>query len=185
MKVSIGVFAHNEGSTIGFLLQRLNEQKTDTVDIAEIIVVSSGSTDSTNKIVRNFARKNKNINLFTQQQRLGKASAVNIFLKAAKSDICLFVNADALPKKDTIEKLCNKFSDSKIGMTGGRVIPLTHKNSILGFTNHLLWQLHHEISLKYPKMGEMVAFRKIFTQIDEKTAVDEAYIEPLIQKQKH
>ena len=45
--VSIGVFAHNEEATIGAVLDALLSQQMSTVVIAQIIVVSCGSTDAT------------------------------------------------------------------------------------------------------------------------------------------
>ena len=50
----------------------------------------------------------------------------------------------------------------------------------MGYVSHLLWRLHHRVSLRRPKMGELIAFRNIFRQIPYDSAVDEASIEPLI-----
>jgi hypothetical protein len=60
---------------------------------------------------------------------------------------------------------------------------VNEKNSFMGFTSHLIWELHHRLALKNPKLGELVAFRKnldITLPID--TAVDEAYIEALVHE---
>ena len=50
----------------------------------------------------------------------------------------------------------------------------------MGYTSHLLWELHHQVALRYPKLGELIAYRNVFRQIPYDTAVDEASIEPLI-----
>jgi len=71
-------------------------------------------------------------------------------------------------------------------MVGGRVLPLDNPNTFCGFSNQLKWKLHHEINIKYserPKLGELIAFKKIFNRIPPNTAVDEASIEPLIRLQ--
>jgi hypothetical protein len=49
----------------------------------------------------------------------------------------------------------------------------------MGFGAHLLWSIHHSISLENPKMGEAVAFKKTFTSLPESSSVDEADIESL------
>ena len=48
---TVGVFAHNEEANIGQLLEIMLQQELEQVEIREIIVVSSGSTDQTDEIV--------------------------------------------------------------------------------------------------------------------------------------
>ena len=57
--VSIGIMAYNEERNIGKLLNILLNQRLKTTHISEIVVVSSGSTDKTDSIVKNAAKKNK------------------------------------------------------------------------------------------------------------------------------
>jgi len=52
LAISVGITAHNEAGNIGRLLDRLTYQNLKTVTISEIIVVSSGSIDQTDNIVR-------------------------------------------------------------------------------------------------------------------------------------
>lgn len=65
-------------------------------------------------------------------------------------------------------------------MTGGHPIPVNDPCTFMGFVVHLLWELHHQISLQHPKLGELVAFRRVFQRIPYDSAVDEASVEPLI-----
>jgi len=60
-------------------------------------------------------------------------------------------------------------------------MPINKKDSFMGFTINLLWSLHHKISLKSPKFGELIAFRNIIEKIPN-TAVDEEYIAMIVQK---
>lgn len=179
---SIGIMAYNEEKNIGALLQALLGQKQKTSVIKEIIVVASGCTDRTEEIVQKLCQRDSSIKLLSQPQRKGKASAINLFLSGACSEIIVLSSADVLPEQDTIEKLVAPFHQEDIGMTGVRAIPTNPKETFMGFIVHLLWHLHHLISLEQPKLGELVAFRKIFNQIDEDTAVDEAFIEACILK---
>jgi cellulose synthase/poly-beta-1,6-N-acetylglucosamine synthase-like glycosyltransferase len=179
---SIGIMAYNEENTIGPLLQVLIQQQCKHIIINEIVVVASGCTDRTEDIVREFSQKDNRIKLLIQRERKGKASAINMFLLKTTSEIIVLSSADILPEHDAIERLVIPFQNTKIGMTGGRATPINPKDTFMGFTVHLLWELHHEISLEHPKLGEVIAFRKIFDQITEETAVDEAYIESCILK---
>lgn len=182
IKCSIGIMAYNEEENIGKLLNALLHQELSEVEIEEIIVVCSGCTDNTENIVKEFIGLDKRIKLISQEKREGKASAVNLFLKSAKGEICVLESADTIPAPSTIEELVKSFSDSSVGMTGGHPVPVNDTHTFLGFTAHLLWDLHHKLALKYPKLGEMVAFRNIVDSIPINTAVDEVSIEAKIKE---
>jgi cellulose synthase/poly-beta-1,6-N-acetylglucosamine synthase-like glycosyltransferase len=178
---SIGVTVYNEQANIGQLLEALLTQELYSFTINEIIVLASGCTDNTEDVVKEFAKRNNRIRLLVQKKRLGKASAINYFLQNTIADIYVIESGDTLPRKDTIENLLRPFFVTEIGMTGGHSLPKDDSARFLGFTIHLLWQLHHKLALRYPKLGELVAFRKAaITDVPVNTAVDEAAIEALV-----
>lgn len=179
----IGIMAYNEEKNIGRLLQALLDQNLNNVKISNIFVIASGCTDRTEEIVREFSRKDKGIRLLTQEKREGKPSAINFFIKNAQAEILILESGDTYLENDTIEKLISPFSDKEVGMAGAHVIPINNKNTFMGFAVYLQWKLHHLIAMKKPKMGELIAFRKIFQKIPRTSAVDEANIEPLIRGQ--
>ncbi|MFP3870915.1 MAG: glycosyltransferase [Syntrophobacteria bacterium] len=178
--VSIGVTAHNEAVNIGRLLQALIGQETRRGKIDEILVVSSGSTDGTDDIVRWWEQKDERVRLIRQRHREGKASAVNLFLREARNDILVLESADTLPLGNTVEELVGPLRDPEVGMTGAHPRPLNSKDTFIGGVVHLMWELHHRMALENPKLGEMVAFRRVVNHIPTETAVDEASIEAAI-----
>jgi cellulose synthase/poly-beta-1,6-N-acetylglucosamine synthase-like glycosyltransferase len=181
--ISIGIAAYNEEANIGKLLKRLlNQNLPNNVILKEIIVVASGCTDKTVDIVKEISLKNEKVKLITQEKREGKASAVNLFIKNAIGNILVLESADTLPEKETINRLVKPFYNPRVGMTGGRPIPINDPENFLGFVVHLIWHLHHKISLKRIKLGELIAFRNVINGIPNDTAVDEAYIEALIRE---
>ncbi len=175
--------AHNEEANIGRLLERLEQQRLDRVDIAEIIVVASGCTDGTEVLVREAAAADPRIILLVQPQREGKASAMNLFLSHASAPVLVLSSADLLPAPDTIELLVAPFMDPEIGMTASHPVPVNDPEQFMGFAAHMLWDLHHEMNLVGFKAGELIAFRRVFERIPPFTAVDEASVEPLIRGQ--
>jgi len=181
MDVSVGIMAFNEEQNIGRLLKALLSQKLNQIKIKEIIVVSDGSTDKTNEIVRKFMKKNKIVKLITGNKRKGKALAINQFIKTANSKILVLESADTLPKRNCIEKLCLPLLKKNVGICASHPAPINKKDSFMGFTINLLWLLHHRVSLKNPKFGELIAFKNIIKVISN-TAVDEEYIAMIIQK---
>jgi cellulose synthase/poly-beta-1,6-N-acetylglucosamine synthase-like glycosyltransferase len=118
----------------------------------------------------------------TQNKREGKASAINLFLSAASGDICVLESADTFPEEGALETLVAPFALPGVGMTGGRPIPVNPPDTFIGYAVNLLWTLHHAISLKTPKLGELIAFRNFIRNIPEDTAVDEASIEAMVTK---
>ncbi len=181
---SIGVIAYNEAGNIIKLLQALCDQNLTHVEIAEIIVISSACTDGMDALVCEFALSHPQVSLICEKERSGKSAAINIFLKEAKSDILIIESGDTIPAPDTIEKLVTPFLDSKIGATGGRPTPVNDEKTMMGYAVHLLWRLHHRMALIHPKLGEMIAFRRVFTNIPRDSAVDEASIEALIRSKR-
>lgn len=183
MKVSVGIMAYNEEQNIGELLTDLLSQNIAKEILDEVIIISSGSTDATNQIITKFAKKDKRIKPIFQKTRKGKAAAVNLFLEKSRNDILVLLSADILLKSTTFRELLKPLKHSGVGIVGAHPVPVNDKTTFFGFTAHTLWDLHHKISLKSPKMGEMIAFRKIFKRIPQSTSVDEANIEPLIKGQ--
>ncbi len=179
----VATMAYNEEANIGRMLDALLNQRLQQVHIAEIVVVASGCTDCTEDIVRSYAVTEPRIRLITQRRRRGKSAALNLLLRRTDAEVVVLVNADTVPAPDAIERLVAPLRDPRVGMTGGRPVPTNDPRTFMGYAAHFLWTLHHQLSLRYPKMGEMVAFRNVFRKIPSDSAVDEASIEPLIRGQ--
>jgi cellulose synthase/poly-beta-1,6-N-acetylglucosamine synthase-like glycosyltransferase len=181
---SIGVIAYNEAGNIIKLLTALCEQKLDRVEIAEIIVVSSACKDGMDALVCEFALTHPQVSLICEKERNGKSAAINIFIKEAKSDLLIIESGDTVPAPDTIERLIVPFADPKIGATGGRPTPVNDESTLMGYAVHLLWRLHHRMAMIHPKLGEMIAFRRVFNAIPKDSAVDEASIEAIVKSKR-
>jgi cellulose synthase/poly-beta-1,6-N-acetylglucosamine synthase-like glycosyltransferase len=181
LKVTIGIFAHNEEKNIRSTLDSIEKQVLDLAIIEEILVVSSGSNDKTNELVVQKSQLNPKIKLYTQAERHGKSAAINLFLSHAKSPIVVTVSADLRLNKKAIEEIVIPFLQPDVGMVGAHPVPTNSTRTPMGRVVHVLWELHHEISLVKPKCGEMIAFRNIIRQIPPQSAVDEATLEVLLQ----
>lgn len=183
LSCSVGICVYNEEKNIGILLDSLFSQKLKTVKVTEVVIIASGTTDKTVSIVKNYAKRHARIKLITEHRRQGKATAVNTFISMARSEILVLVGGDLILTPRVIQELVGKFKKVDVGMTGARPVPVASGTGLATRAAHLLWDLHHRISLESPKMGEVVAFRKIFKRIPVLSSVDEANIEPLIRGQ--
>jgi len=179
---SVGIMAHNEEANIGRTLQAVLHQHGPSARIEEVIVVASGCTDRTVPIVTAIALQEPRVRLCIQEKREGKASAINLFLKQARSPIVVLLGADVLPEDSALEYLCAPFQDSKIGMVGGRPVPVNDPATFMGYAVHLLWRLHDRLARIHPKLGEVIAFRNVISGIPTTSAVDEISIQALISQ---
>lgn len=177
---SVGITAHNEEANVGPLLDAMLKQELHQVTIAEIIVVASGCTDGTCDIVRAYSQRDPRVRLIEQKTREGKTSAINVFLQNAREEICVLESGDTLPGKTTIENLVKLFEDPQVGMTGAQKIPVNVPEHIVGYMSHLRLQLEHQLCLEIPRLGELIAFRKVFTRLPPDVAMDEAFVEALV-----
>ena len=180
IKCSVGITAYNEEANIGRLLEAVINQRLFEVAITEIIVVASGCTDRTEEIVRHYMARDPRIQLQVQARREGKTSAINVFLAHAQERICVLESGDTLPREDTIEKMVRMFRDPGVGMTGAQKVAVNTPDHIVGVLSHLRLKMEHQLCLEIPRLGELIAFRKVFEQIPPDVAMDEAFVEALI-----
>jgi biofilm PGA synthesis N-glycosyltransferase PgaC len=182
IRCSVGITAHNEEANIGRLLEAMLNQHLDQVEVSEIIVVASGCTDNTCEIVREFEARDPRIKLVTQDTREGKVSAVNLFLEHAQEEICILESGDTLPGEGSVESLARMFRDPQVGMTGAHKVPVNVPDHVIGYLSHLRLTMEHSLCLEIPRLGEMIAFRKVFDRIPPDVAMDEAFVEALMIK---
>jgi biofilm PGA synthesis N-glycosyltransferase PgaC len=180
LRCSVGVTAYNEEANIGSLLGGLLSQQLHQVAITEIIVVASGCTDHTVAIVRAFAEREPRIRLIVQPTRQGKTAAINLFLASAKEDLCVLESGDTLPNEHAVENLVRMFADPTVGMTGAHKLPVNAPDHMVALFTHLRLRLEHQLCLDIPRLGEMIAFRKVFDCIPPDVAMDEAFVESLV-----
>jgi biofilm PGA synthesis N-glycosyltransferase PgaC len=180
LRCSVGITAYNEEANIARLLQTIMDQRLYEVEITEIIVVASGCTDRTEEIVQEYMRKDPRIRLHVQEQREGKTSAINLFLANAREKICVLESGDTLPREDTIEKMVRMFRNPAVGMTGAQKVAVNTPDHIVGVLSHLRLKMEHQLCLEIPRLGELIAFRKVFDRIPTDVAMDEAFVEAFI-----
>jgi len=180
IRCSVGVTAYNEEANIGRLLEALLEQRLYQVQIAEIIVVASGCTDRTVEIVQEFAACDPRIQLYVQEKREGKTSAINLFLAHAGEAICVLESGDTLPHEDAVENLVRMFLNPAVGMTGAQKMAVNTPDHVVGLLSYLRLKMEHQLCLEIPRLGEMIAFRKLLDRLPPDVAMDEAFVEAFV-----
>ena len=115
--LSVVVAAFNEAQWIlrkidGTLAQRYPARKL------EVIVVSDGSTDATDALVSRHP--DPRVRLVRQEPRAGKSAALNRGVAAARGDVLVFTDANALFGPDALARLAAPFADPRVGMVSGQ-----------------------------------------------------------------
>ena len=183
MACAVGLMAYNEEANVAAALRSVLAQAGPHVRLHSVTVVASGCTDATVPRAREAAGRDPRVRVLEQARREGKATAITAFLDTVRdADLVALVGADTRLAEGALEALLAPFDDPGVGMTGGRPVPVNARTTLLGRVVHVLWELHHEIALRDPKLGELVAFRRVFDAVPADTAVDEAAIEAMIRR---
>lgn len=179
-RTAVGVMVHNEEAMIGSVLEAILSQSDGDDRVASVVVVASGCTDETEAVVLRIRQRDPRVRLLSEPHRSGKASAINLFLRETDTPMCALVGGDVLLAPGSLQQLLAPLDDPAVGMTGAHVIPTNRRNGLAGRLAHVLWELHHQIAMRRPKLGEACAFRRVVNGIDESSITDEASLEAAI-----
>lgn len=161
-EVTLLIAAYNEEKGIAKKIE--NSLKLDYPKL-KIIVVSDGSTDKTDEIVKSYA--SKNVELLRVEGRVGKTEARNVAVNKVPGEIIIFSDATTVYQKDIVKKLVRNFADPSVGMVTGHLIYRDEDNTQMGTGQKLYWQYESLIKKSQTAMGTLTgsigcvtAFRK-------------------------
>jgi cellulose synthase/poly-beta-1,6-N-acetylglucosamine synthase-like glycosyltransferase len=127
--VTILIAAYNEADCIAATIE--NKLALDyPKDKIEIIVISDGSTDGTDEIVRRY--ESAGVKLIRQDPRAGKTSALNLAVPHAKGEIIAFSDANSSYAPDALRFLAENFNDPEVGYVTGKMVYTNPDGSPIG-----------------------------------------------------
>jgi poly-beta-1,6-N-acetyl-D-glucosamine synthase len=179
--ISIIVAVHNEEHNLPLKLSNL-ASLLYPADLIEIIVVSDGSTDETNRILSNW--RTTSCHPVILGEHVGKAAALNYGMAEAKNEIVVFTDARQRISPNALENLMMPFADPSIGCASGELMfpKDVAPNSSSGVG--LYWRLEKNIRHWEAQAGSTVgatgalyAVRKsLLSPIPFGTILDDVYI---------
>ena len=121
--VSITVPAYNEVHQIESLLESLVALEYPA-DRRQILIVSDGSTDGTDEVVRQW--EDRGVELLTVEGRGGKGAAENAARQHLTGELIVNTDASIRIRPDALRHLIRPFEDPSVGVVSGRDVSVAH-----------------------------------------------------------
>ncbi len=167
LSVTIGIPAYNEERNTGYLLEVLQDQEETGFTIDEVIVVSDGSSDGTDKIVREFCKDHPRFKLMADGKRCGKFARMNELMQNATSDVIVILDADIYVEgKDLLyELLAPLLEEEEVVHTSGYALSLKPRTFAerVAHAGAITWEYVRRaprVSYLYRSEGRIRAFRR-------------------------
>ena len=149
--LSVLIAAHNEEFGI--------KEKLDATlaldypaDKLEVLVLSDGSTDRTDEIVRSFA--DPRVRLIRVEPRRGKTNAQNRGAREAQGDILVFSDATTIYHPQALRRLAANYQDPRVGAVSGRYQYFDAAgNSPTGLGSIAFWNYENFIKLAQSRVA--------------------------------
>lgn len=143
--VSIIVPTYNEDKVIEKRIENLFDLDYPK-DKYEIIVVDSCSTDKTTQVVEDTIKKYEDcepaLRLIKEEERKGKASAINLGKKHAEGEIVLITDANSIFDKKVLKEMMPHFKNPKVGAVSGRYF-ISNPDKTLPSSEAFYWEIEH------------------------------------------
>ena len=145
---------------------------------AELILVSDGSSDRTAEIAESMA--SSRVRVFRQPERSGKGVAVNTGAAAARGEVLVFTDANAMFAADALEKVALPLRDKSIGLvTGVSRYPGETIGSVYQRYEQMLKGLESRLGVVAGADGALYAMRReLFKPLDPALIND--FVHPIL-----
>jgi len=152
-------------------------------DRAEILVVSDGSTDGTNRILSEFADDSR-VRVILSPESRGKAAGLNDAIKPASGEIVVFADARQRIETDAVRLLLENFADSEVGCASGELILGDPDSEEAARGMGLYWKIEKTIRAMESASGSVVGAtgalyavrRSLLVPIPPETILDDVLI---------
>ena len=179
--VSVIIAAHNEEERISDRIKNFLSLDYPR-HCLEVIIISDGSTDSTNEILRRYEKGV--IRPVILPKRVGKALALNRGVETAKGEILVFADARQSFAPDAIRELVADFADPQIGAVSGELVlsgpdcrPPEHTAGLYWHYEKWIRKTESRVDSVIGATGAIYAIRKkLFVPLPAGTILDDVMI---------
>jgi cellulose synthase/poly-beta-1,6-N-acetylglucosamine synthase-like glycosyltransferase len=143
--ITVLIAACNEEANIEAKLRRTAELDYPP-DRLEILVLSDGSHDRTDEIVRGFP--DPRVRLLRIAERKGKTNAQNVGVRQAKGEVLIFSDATTTYHPQALRRLAANYRDPAVGAVSGRYEYFDSKDgSPTGLGTIAFWNYENKIKV--------------------------------------
>ncbi len=111
LKVSIIISSYNGGE---YLEETISSALNQNYANFDVIVINDCSTDNTEKIIKSFANKHKNLTFIDNKINIGFTKSVNKAVLKSDSDYLIILGHDDLLRSDHIVKITRNIGDDTV-----------------------------------------------------------------------
>lgn len=156
----------------------------------EIVVVSDGSTDRTESILREYAREARVVPVLKQESR-GKAAGLNDALQRAQGEIVVFTDARQKIEPQALRLLAENFADPDVGCVSGELMLGDPSSGESREGLGLYWRIEKMVRELESASGSVMgatgalyaARRELLTAVPMGTILDDVYLPMQVVRQ--
>ncbi len=181
-RVSVVIAVRNEAGRIARKLDNLASLDYPA-DLLEVVVVSDGSTDGTNDLLR--SRQSDSVKVVFVEQHIGKAACLNRALEMATGEIVVFTDVRQMIEPGALRELLANFADGSVGCVSGELMFGDFSGSTgIAQSLGLYWRMEKQIRRLESETGSVVgatgafyaARRYMIPVLPAGTLLDDVYI---------
>jgi biofilm PGA synthesis N-glycosyltransferase PgaC len=188
--VSFVMVVRNEEAVLAQKLRNLLELNYPE-NRFQIVVVSDGSTDGTESILREHAR-NPQVHVMLNQLAGGKAAGLNAGMSIAHGDIVVFTDARQEIERGAIRLLMENFADPEVGAVSGELMLGDPVAGETGRGMGLYWQIEKRVRELEASAGSVVGAtgalyavrRELVAEVPAETILDDVFIPMNVARQR-
>lgn len=187
--VSIAMVVRNEQQVVETKLKNLMGLDYPA-DRCQIIVVSDGSTDRTESILRTYGSDSR-IHIMLKKLAQGKACGLNDAIDLAQGDIVVFTDARQTIEPQAVRLLAENFADPEVGCASGELMlgDAGQGESSQGLS--LYWRIEKQVRKLEAASGSVVGAtgalyavrRELLTHVPAGTILDDVYLPMQVVRQ--
>ncbi len=187
---SVVMVVRNEEAVLAQKLRNLLELDYPENKL-QIVVVSDGSTDGTESILREHAR-NPRVHVMLNQLPGGKATGLNAGVGIRQGDIIVFTDARQEIERGAIRLLMENFADPEVGAVSGELMLGDPGAGESGRGMGLYWQIEKRVREQEAASGSVVGAtgalyavrRELVVDVPPETILDDVFIPMNVARQR-
>ncbi len=187
--ISIVMVVRNEEGTLEEKLRNLLDLDYPA-ELSQLVVVSDGSTDRTETILREYAA-NPRVHAVMNALPAGKASGLNDGMTWAHGDVILFTDARQGIEPGALRLLAENFADPAVGCASGELMLGDPQTGEAATGTGLYWRIEKKIRELESASGSVVGAtgalyavrRELVPKLPAGTILDDVYIPMSVVRQ--